>query len=360
MRRRDVLRAMAALPCAMNAARAAQAPDLLPRLAAAWHTPEGQHLGVLARQGGNWHAKASLGVPTRAHGIVVEPEGSVLAVARRPGDWLVRWEPSTGMARWHWSNDGERSFNGHARRRGALLYTTETDLDSGDGRVVVRDAQSLVMRAAWPSGGADPHDLRFGADGTLWVANGGIQTRPETGRAKLALDRMDSSLVRLDPHRGHIQGQWRLDDPRLSLRHLAWHGDRLAVALQAEHDDASVRAAAPVLALFDGSKLRVADVAEPLAGYAGDVVAAPEGFVVSVPRAGAAVVFDRSGAWLQRQQLAQACPLAVLGHAVFVGGEGGVLSLSCEKGLRDALEPALRLDNHWQGYLGAARHPQSG
>lgn len=359
MRRRDLLLA-AVPPWAMGAALAAQPPGALHRLAAAWDTPEGPRIGVLTRCAGGWQAAASLDVATRAHGIVVEPEGSVIAVARRPGDWLVRWWPSTGSAHWHWSDDGARSFNGHARHRGALLYTTETDIDSGEGRVVVRDARSFAVQAAWPSGGADPHDLRFGADGTLWVANGGIETRPETGRAKLALDRMDSSLVQLDARRGRILGQWRLDDPRLSLRHLAWNGDRLAIALQAEHDDAGVRAAAPVLALFDGRSLRVAAMAEPLSGYAGDVVALPEGFVVSAPRAGAAVVFDRNGDWVRRLPLPQACPLAVVDHTVFAGGEGGVLSLSDDKGSRDALVPAFRLDNHWQGYLGAARHPQPG
>jgi len=350
MRRRDLLWATLATP-ACSAARAARPAVQHPRLAAAWDTPEGSRIGVLARHGGGWRAAASQGVPTRAHGVVVEPEGSVLVVARRPGDWLLRWQPSTGAARWHWSGEGQRMFNGHARRRGGLLFTTETELDSGAGRVVVRDARSFAVQAVWPSGGVDPHDLCFDADGMLWVANGGIATRPETGRAKRALEHMDSSLVRLDAGSGRLLGQWRLADRRLSLRHLARHGDRLAIALQAEHDDAGARAAAPVLALFDGrggGVLRAADLAEPLAGYGGDVAASAEGFVVSAPRAGAAVVFDRDGEWLRRLPHAQACPLAVRGGTVFAGGEGAVLSVAGAEASLDAIAPALRLDNHWQ------------
>lgn len=369
-RRRLLLAPVAALPWVVPAAVAADAPPQPfkpqplspPRLAAAWDTPEGAHLGVLAPQGdGGWRPAAALAVPTRAHGIVVEPEGSLLAVARRPGDWLVRWQPSTGAARWHWT-EGGRSFNGHARRRGRWLYTTETEHEGGEGRVVVRDARSLAVLAAWPSGGVDPHDLRFAADGTLWVANGGIATRPETGRTKLDLDRMDSSLVQLDARTGRLLGQWRLADRRLSLRHLAWQGDRLAIALQAEHDDAAERAAAPVLALFDGGALRLADMAEPLAGYAGDVLAVPQGFVLSAPRAGAAVAFDRDGRWLRRLPLAQACPLAAQGVVVLAGGEGALLrwgrggdrlQLS-----REPIAPGIRLDNHWQPLAGGASRPR--
>ncbi|ANY60835.1 hypothetical protein MA05_00350 [Comamonas aquatica] len=88
----------------------------------------------------------------------------------------------------------------------------------------------------------DPHQLLLDRDGSLVVANGGIPTQPETGRRKLRLDHMDSSIVRLRPQdRGALAGQWQLPDPRLSLRHLAWGpavawdpGQRwLGIALQA-------------------------------------------------------------------------------------------------------------------------------
>ena len=40
--------------------------------------------------------------------------------------------------------------------------------------------------------------------------------------------------MRLDATMGRLMGQWRLQDPRLSLRHLAWgpDGKTLGIALQ--------------------------------------------------------------------------------------------------------------------------------
>src|SRR5690606_17233195 len=110
-------------------------------------------------------------------------------------------------------------------------------LETGAGFIGVRDARSLEVFARWETGGSDPHELAL-ADGGLWVANGGIETRPETGRMKHHLERMDSSLVRLDAATGRLTGQWRLDDRRLGLRHLALAGDgTIGIALQAEHED---------------------------------------------------------------------------------------------------------------------------
>ncbi len=338
MRRREALIACLALPAAGHATARA------PRLAAAWESPQGPWVGVLARASAGWRVAAAIDVPTRAHGIVVEPEGTLLAVARRPGDWLLRWNAAGRALAWVW-NDPARRFNGHARRRGALLYTAETDVETGEGRVVVRDARRLEVQAVWSSGGIDPHDLCFAADGTLWVANGGITTQPETGRAKLNLERMDSSLVCLDES-GCPLGQWRLDDPRLSLRHLALRDGQLGIALQAEHDDAAQRAAAPVLAIFDGRGLRACE-ARALAGYGGDIVATASGYAVSVPRAGGVAMFAGNGRWLGHVALEQACALASAGSTVLAGGSKAALMLSDDT--RDAAPvPALRLDNHWQ------------
>src|SRR3990167_1248481 len=65
-------------------------------LAAAWEREGSFHIGLLSTQPGAGQPlqiHASLEVPTRAHGLFVLPDGSVLATARRPGDWLVRWWP---------------------------------------------------------------------------------------------------------------------------------------------------------------------------------------------------------------------------------------------------------------------------
>ena len=343
MRRRHLL--VAAVPWCARAVMAAPSPV---RLAAAWDGPGGSRVGILEAGRGAWHVAAEIDVPTRAHGIVVEPEGTLLAVARRPGDWLLRWRPG-GRAQWAWT-DASRRFNGHVRRRGNRLYSSETDVETGEGRVVARDLRTFDVQAVWPTGGIDPHDLSFAPDGMLWVANGGIATLPDSGRRKLHLETMDSSLVCLDPA-GGLRGQWRLRDRRLSLRHLAQHGGVVGIALQAEHDDAAERAQAPVLAIFDGKALQ-AMPSPPLAGYGGDIATTAAGFAVSVPRASGVALFDRSGAWRAHVALDQACALASAGAALYAGGLHAALTLRAGATAMRSV-PALKLDNHWQAQPGA-------
>jgi hypothetical protein len=368
--RRHALLALAGLGAWALAPRAAWArnPSGTVHLAAAWERQGSFHIGLLSTledAGQALQVHASLEVPTRAHGLCVLPDGSVLATARRPGDWLVRWRPGRGAEpRWLWQ-DGERSFNGHvvASTDGARLYTTETDVETGASLIGVRDARTLRKIAEWPTHGIDAHELTWdprvphrGAP-TLIVANGGVPTAPETGRAKRNLDTMDSSLARLDARTGRLLGQWRLRDPRLSLRHLAWSPDgaTLGIALQAEHDDTAVKDAAPVLALFDGTALRVVAapqaIAQGIHGYGGSMAATPAGWAVSCPRAHGIATFSLQGQWQGLVPLPEACPLAVQGSALWAGGLGASLQSAQAaaplrhphgRGLQD-----VRLDNHW-------------
>jgi uncharacterized protein len=297
-------------------ARAAASSRSGPRFIAAWADDAGrQHLGVIDARADALHVVRSIEIPGRAHGLVVEPDGSVLAAARRPGDWVLRWSPTRGTAQW-FACASDRSFTGHLLREpgGRWLYSAETDTGSGQGLIAVRDARTFALHAEWATHGIDPHQFILDADGSLLVANGGVPTRPETGRVKIDLDRMDPSLVRLDSRSGALLGQWRLADSRLSIRHLSREqttaSGLVGIALQAEHDDAQAKAAAPVLAVFDGSALRTLEAPLPLAGYGGDITATASGFIVSAPRAGGVARWSRDGQWAGFTPLAEACSLA--------------------------------------------------
>ncbi len=317
------------------------------RLAAAWQAGHGYQVGIL-EYGEELTLRAALDLPTRAHALLQEPGGTLLALARRPGDWLVRWDQDGHARQWRWI-EPRRAFTGHVIRAGQRLYTCETDLDSGAGLLGVRDAASLEKLDEWPSHGIDPHQLVWDQAGHILVANGGVPTQAETGRLKRGLAHMDSSLVRLDGNTGALLGQWRLADRRLSLRHLAWQGDQLGIALQAEHDDPASKAAAPVLAIFDGDQLRPAAAVPQLAGYGGDVAAVAGGYAVSCPRAQGIALFTATGAAQGFVPLAEACPLAATRDGLRAGGRNQALTLSP----RDSLPrlatafPDLRLDNHW-------------
>lgn len=323
-------------------------------LAATWQSPPqagGWRAGLLRRDGGVLRVEAEVELPTRAHGLAPLAGDRLLVAARRPGDWLLCWEPATGRARWTWA-EPDRCFTGHLRidPATARVYTGETDLATGAGLIGVRDARSLEKVGEWPTHGRDPHQFVPDGAGGLLVANGGIETRPESGRRKLSLESMDSSLVRLDAASGSLRGQWRLDDRRLSLRHLAWtradRGAVLGIAMQAEHDDAAVRVAAPVLAVFDGRALRTAQGSSGLAGYAGDIAPHADGWALSATRAGAVAFFDAAGRRRGRAGVPDACPLVDAGGELLAGGAGGGV-LAGPAGVRSRWRVAGRLDNHW-------------
>ena len=356
-------RLLAALPPALCAPADTAAPQTPARLAATWASgvDGSYHAGLslqnkehLPKHGHGLEAKNTIELPTRAHALLAGPDGALLVVARRPGDWLLRWRPGAAAEpQWAWAAP-ERAFNGHAlwSADGTRLFTTETDLGSGAGLVGVRDARTLDLLAEWPTHGIDPHELLLDAGGQLIVANGGVPTRPETGRAKGDLGGMDSSLVRLHAATGRRLGQWRLPDPRLSLRHLARTEvdgqPHIGIALQAEHGDAAARAAAPVLALFDGEGLRSVASPEPLAGYGGSIAACAGALWVSCPRVNGVARFDARGRWQGLVPLPEACALAPdsQGRRLWIGG------LECAA-RHDGARPAafratgLRLDNHW-------------
>ncbi len=318
------------------------------RLAAAWRTAGGYQVGILQAAGGRLAVSAAIDVPTRAHALLREPGGTLLAIARRPGDWLLRWDEDGRPLAWRWI-EPQRAFTGHVISDGNTLYVAETDLDSGAGLIGVRDAKTLEKRAEWPTHGIDPHQLVWdaGHPGALIVANGGVPTRPESGRVKVDLDRMDSSLVRIDATSGELLGQWRLDDRRLSLRHLAWNGRLLGIALQAEHAVASDKTAAPVLAVFDGDSLRPITSPQPLAGYGGDIAPVGSGFAVSCPRAQGVALFAADASWQGWMPLTEACALAAAPDQIWVGGRLQALALKATTPWNRWAVPGIRLDNHW-------------
>lgn len=322
------LLALAALGLAGVRAQAATAvaPAADERLLLAWDDPQGAHwVGLLAGSArGGWQVQAALRVPTRAHGLSVAPDGSVLVVARRPGEWLLRWWPhqKARQPQWQWA-DADRRFNGHAlpSADGRWVYSVESDQDSGQSLLVRRDAARLAVSDEWPTGGVDAHELIWQAPGQLLLANGGVPSLPETGRARRPGQAVDSSLVLMAADSGARLGQWRLSDPELSLRHLSRHANGVVgIALQAQYADPAAHASAPVFARWDGQDLQLHEAAQPLAGYGGSVCATPQGFSVSVPRANGVAHWDLQGQWQGLSPLVEACPLALTAEGLWAGG----------------------------------------
>ena len=365
MDRRTWIAAMAgglAWPLAAHADDADD-PDRPLLLGAAWRGPretDVHHVGMLEA---DWkraevRIRHAAPVPSRPHGLLAEADGALVAVALRPGAWIQRIDAHGRLMQRVYAGDdgGGTTFGGHAAPSldGRWLYTSETDTASGEGRIGVRDARTLRKVDEWRSGGIEPHQLLVDVDGHVVVAHGGIRRGP--GDAKRELDRMDSSLVRLDGRHGALLGQWRLPDARISIRHMAWSGEGgarlLGLALQAEHDEPARRAEAPALAVWDGVTLRAATRHAGAMGHAGDIApAAGGGFVVSHAKA--------QRAWWWRpdapDELAEVARLTEA-YALAAGGGGGVV-IAAARGIGRwhparpaALLPwpqPMALDNHW-------------
>lgn len=310
-------------------------------IAAAWRGGRQARVGLLSADSGRYTPQAALEVPTRAHGLAWACDGSLLAVARRPGEWLQRQSRDGRLLARQWA-EPDRSFNGHllVAADGQHVFSTETAQDRDRGLLVRRVHNTLQPLDEWTTGGRDPHELLQDERGDLWVANGGIAASAETGRMRIPRAGMDSSLAWLDGRHGGIRGQWRLADANLSMRHMAW-GPRdpssgrhlLGIALQAEHETPTLRQGAPLLALFDGQQLR-ACANPPLAGYGGDIAWTGSQWCVSATRADSLAFWHADGRWAGVQQLGGAGALAVRNGQLLAGG-------------RETLRPGLTLDNHW-------------
>ena len=182
-------------------------------------------------------------MPERVHDIVVQPlikgdktdssndnngasHRHVVVMGRRPstGFWVL--DTATGQVQFALKAAAQRHFYGHAcySLDGSLLYITENDTVTLNGKIGVYDADNCYQKIAeFDSQGIGPHELMMHPDGdTLVIANGGIKTE-QASREELNLDSMRPSLVYLNRHHGALLEQIVPEHNQMSIRHLAMH-----------------------------------------------------------------------------------------------------------------------------------------
>lgn len=278
-------------------------------------------------------------LPDRGHGIVRRPGGDDVAViARRPGRFAYVVGAESGVVRAELDLPDTRHFYGHAAYSGDghLLYTTENAFVTGTGVLGVWDATSGYARLGEiDSAGVGPHEVRRAeSDGTLWVANGGILTHPDSGRMKLNLATMEPVLARVVP--GGAEAERVLVLPpelhKLSMRHVAVHRRAVAVAMQYEGPESDV---VPLIGLTDriGAPPRLLDLPEALAlrsrQYTGDVAFDASGAVIGagLPRGGFFAFWAaEDGRFLGSVEAPDGCAIsggAGIGRFVISTGTGG-------------------------------------
>ncbi len=196
-----------------------------------------------------------------------------------------------------------RHFYGHAVFDAGerLFYTTENDHEAGRGAIGVWDAADGYARLGeFDSGGIGPHDLAIGEGGrSLVVANGGVLTHPDSGRAKLNLATMEPSLAVIDRATGKLERRMTL--PRelhqLGIRHLALAPDGI-VGFGMQYEGPADHAV-PLAGIWapDGAvTLLTHDAASPgdTRNYVGDVAIDDTGryLAASFPRGSRVGVWD--------------------------------------------------------------------
>jgi uncharacterized protein len=275
-----------------------------PAYLAAARLPDGAYrLFGLNADGG---AVFSVPIPDRGHAAAAHPtRPEAVAFARRPGTFAVVLDCAAGEVRAKLDLPGGRHFYGHGAfsRDGGLLFTTENDIATGAGVIGVWDpAAAYVRLGEFPSGGTGPHEmLRLPGSDILAVANGGIETHPDSGREALNLATMRSNLAYLDAERGlldtvELPAYLRLN----SIRHLAARADGfVAFAMQWQGEEA---AAPPLLGLHRrGAAPILAAAPDPIhvrmQGYAGSVAFSGSGAEVAItsPRGGLMLTFAADG-----------------------------------------------------------------
>ena len=224
----------------LQAAGAGFAASLMPRaalaldrtelvFASAVQTPKGGYGAVLLGEAGE--LIASIDLPDRGHDVTFSrAAGRGVVFARQPGTFAVVFDPAGQAAPVTLTSVAGRHFFGHGvfAPDGRLLYATENDFEAAQGVVGVYDATDGYRRIGeFPTYGTGPHEMLLMPDGvTLVVANGGIETHPDYGRAELNIDTMDPSVVFIDRRDGRMVGQLRLEAGlhQLSIRHMAVDG----------------------------------------------------------------------------------------------------------------------------------------
>ncbi|MEM9523953.1 MAG: DUF1513 domain-containing protein [Pseudomonadota bacterium] len=240
-------------------------------------------------------------------------------------------------------------------RRWRPLFTTENDYEAARGVVGVWSVRNGYARIGeFSSGGVGPHDIRrLPGDETLIVANGGIETHPDTGRTKLNLPSMRPNLSYLS-FDGRLEERIEPDPTlhRNSIRHLAVARDgTVAVAMQWQGDMSD---APPLLALHRrGEALSYLMAGEAkhrsMQGYAGSVALSASGGQVAItsPRGGVALVFDlRPGGGDTAYRLADICGVHADGARFLVTSGTGVVGHVGTGRFSRLRHHPLQWDNH--------------
>jgi hypothetical protein len=306
---------------------------------------------------------SKLALPARAHQVTSNPQATTLAIAaRRPGTYLMIVNALSGALIQEIHPEAGHHFYGHSvySADGRFLFTSENHIESGEGRIFVRDTtQNYKVARSFPSYGIGPHEIKIHPDNlSLVVANGGIHTHPDSGRAKLNLDTMSPSLAYISIETGELLEERKLPSNlhQASIRHIDINSQGLtAIAMQYEGDKTDN---VPLIAIHQrGKEIKTLWAPEyvnrKLENYCGSVCFNQRGniFAVTSPRGNTITLWDAENAeFIANLDCPDVCGISQSsGNGfTFSNGQGKLYQFNLKQATLSTLYQAklLAWDNH--------------
>ncbi len=353
--RRDFLKAAGAgFACAMAPRAWATTLDTDAVFATAFVRRGGGYgAAVLSEEGRLLYA---IDLPDRGHDVTFDPVSRHAVVfPRKPGTVAVAFDHTGRKRPLTFACPAGRHFYGHGvfSPDGALLYATENDFENAAGMVGIYDARDGFRRVGeFPTHGVGPHELLLAGDGkTLAIANGGIETHPDFGKAKLNLATMRPSYVLVDRVGGDLIEKHELPPNlhKLSIRHMdVDHAGTIWFSCQ--YEGATTDRPPLVGRAARGKELELLDMPEKalngLHNYVGAMAAnrAAGTMAVSSPAGNSYVVFDAaSGKVVSATDLTEVCGIAPDGAGFMATSGAGAIA---RPGAQPLSEPDYVWDNH--------------
>lgn len=295
-------------------------------------------------------------LPDRGHDVTFDPvSGRSVIFARQPGTFAVVFDHAGKSVPMTIQSVAGRHFYGHGvfSPDGALLYATENDFDNAAGMVGIYDARDAFRRTGeFPTHGIGPHELILLGDGrTLAIANGGIETHPDFGRAKLNIPTMKPSFAFIDRISGDLIEKHELppDLHQLSIRHMDVDADG-GIWFGCQYEGPATDRPLLVGSARRGQQLKLLDMPDKVLGgfrnYIGSVAANRKAGTVAVssPQGNSWAIIDTvRGEVVRTADLTEVCGLAPDGGGYLASTGVGDLVLPQGDARKDA---EFVWDNH--------------
>ena len=351
----------------LKAAGAGFVASLVPRRAEALERAELVFASAIQKQACGYAAAlvseagtliASVDLPERGHDLTFSPvTGQAVVFARQPGTFAVVFDPAGAVAPQTITSIEGRHFFGHGAFSpdGRLLYATENDFENARGVIGIYDVEGGFRRIGeFDTFGTGPHEMLLMPDGeTFVIANGGIETHPDYGRAELNLETMDPSVAFVDRRTGDLIGQLRLADGlhQLSIRHMAFDAQsRVWFGCQFRGDPGD-RPQLVGYATREG-EIRLIELPEGTLGdlrnYVGSVAASADGAIIGVssPEGNTILALDAAtGGVIETLSMRNGCGIAGDGAGLLASSGDGELGGFAGSVVQRVSVPVL-FDNH--------------